>query len=456
MTLEAQSPGDLPIERIHARPKRYLDEWLDYPAHVHQIAYAIADPPRDRARSRDDFLAVLKSLNITGENASVSDKFGYGAWIAENGDRFVIVWEAHTEYYNYQVWHMPDDKTVPIEFGPISLPGFEIPLTAGCTRISSLDIVFSQDKEVSEDLIRPMMPGPHVYGSRVFGEDISIVTSFTPDLEMRERYLIFSRKPETFLRHLVRLADSVITIENYYHLLLLPFPDFSKAVDRIHHLEQNHLKQREDIAEELGTSDSATMQGWVNGLTRDFLEVSRFAEGMRFRLSASVPYNSIVHRTVGGFQERPLEPFPPLSDYILGGITGVADGYQQLIRRVDSLESAFQEIISVIRTRVNLIQQEQTLVLESQNLQLLSNVDRTTKSQAILQHTVEGLSIIVIAYYLSGLGSYVIKAMEELGWIRNSAVWMGLFVPASVAVSFLLIYVGRRVIRRMMDTERGP
>jgi uncharacterized membrane-anchored protein len=96
------------------------------------------------------------------------------------------------------------------------------------------------------------------------------------------------------------------------------------------------------------------------------------------------------------------------------------------------------------------MQQEQNLVLEDQNLKLLSNVDKTTKSQAVLQQTVEGLSVIVIAYYLSGLANHVFKAMEGMGWIASATIATGLFVPISIGFSIALIYFGRKFIYKKM------
>jgi len=264
--------------------------------------------------------------------------------------------------------------------------------------------------------------------------------------------MIYSSSSKVLLQHLAKVIDGVVTIENYYHLILFPFPEFSKAVDRIHQLEQKHLKQRALITEQLDKSISDVLQKWVSQLTHDFLEVSRFAEAMRFQLSASVPYNAIVQATIRGFQERPLNPYLPISDYVLGGISGVADGYQQLIKRIEAIEADFQSIISVIRTRVNLMLQEQNLVLEDQNLRILKSVDKTTKSQAILQRTVEGLSIIVIAYYLTGLANYVFKVFQELGWIVHADFATGLFVPVSLLISFLLIYIGRKWIYRRKES----
>jgi uncharacterized membrane-anchored protein len=442
--LSPQNP--VSIQRLHLRPKKYLDEWLDFPAHVHHAAYRMSDPPRDRPRSRMEFMQVLSQLAIPEANCAVTEKFGYGARVEDNGDRLILVWEAHTEYYSYQIWHIPDDKALPLEFGSIKVPGFAFPLTPSGTLISALDLIFSQERDVAPELIRALLPGRSVYGSRVFGGEITVVSSFTPDEQTRERYLIFSSDPKALLAHLGQVTDAVVTIENYYHLLLLPFAEFSRALDRIHELEQHHLRQRETITAQLSASDAALLQGWVNKLTEDFLEVSRFAEAMRVRLSASAPYNAILHSTVRALQEKPVASFLPLSDYVLGGISGVADGYQQLIKRIEAVEADFQSIISVIRTQVNLMQQEQ-------NIQLLSSVDKTTKSQAILQRTVEGLSVIVIAYYLTGLAGYLLKAAQELGWLSNAAVATGLFVPVSVGVSFLLIYFGRKVLYKLMAAD---
>ncbi|OQW30555.1 MAG: hypothetical protein A4E19_09610 [Nitrospira sp. SG-bin1] len=47
-----------------------------------------------------------------------------------------------------------------------------------------------------------------------------------------------------------------------------------------------------------------------------------------------------------------MDSYRPISDYVLGRITGVAEGYQQLLRRVDTLRGGFEGITVIIRTRV--------------------------------------------------------------------------------------------------------
>lgn len=138
-----------------------------------------------------------------------------------------------------------------------------------------------------------------------------------------------------------------------------------------------------------------------------------------------------------------MDSYRPVSDYVLGGITGVAEGYQQLLKRIETLRGGFEGIISIIRTRVDLI-------LQAQNLTLLQSVDKTTKSQAILQHTVEGLSVIVIAYYLAGLAGYIFKGLHEAGWMHHANIASAVFVPIGIGLAFIITTVSKRYLHKKL------
>ena len=77
-------------------------------------------------------------------------------------------------------------------------------------------------------------------------------------------------------------------------------------------------------------------------------------------------------------------------------------------------------------------------------------MDKTTRSQAVLQHTVEALSVIVISYYLSGLGSYVFQALHEAGWIESHTLASGLFVPISIGIALGFTLLGRKLINKRL------
>jgi uncharacterized membrane-anchored protein len=406
----------------------------------------MSDPPTQRPASREEFRSLLGTFKISEEATVLRDAIGYGVKEADNGDRLVIVWQAHTEYYNYQLWHLPAKENGGLAFGPLTFPGYTFPVAPLGSDVSRLDIVLVPDVVPSPEDLRLLLPGPVMYGSRVFDEQTSVITSFTPDKQGWERYWVTVGRSRANASHLKDLVDAIVRIETYYHLLLMQKPLFSAAVDQVYKFEQVHLKQREIISSHIGHADSQTLQRWLTSLTQDLLKTNRMAGKLHFELSASLPYDKIVHRTLASLAERPLDTYRPVSDYVLGGITGVAEGYQQLLKRIDTLRNGFEGMIAIIRTRVDLI-------VEAQNLALLQSVDKTTKSQVILQHTVEGLSVIVIAYYLAGLAGYVFKGLSEIGWLTNANLASAVFVPVAIGLAFAITTVSKKYLHKKFTGE---
>lgn len=243
------------------------------------------------------------------------------------------------------------------------------------------------------------------------------------------------------------IIDTIAQIETYYHLLLMQNALFSAAIDQAYKFEQVHLKQREIITAHIMRANSEDLQRWLSTLTQDLLKTNRMAGNLHFELSASLPYDKIVRTTLASTAEQPMHSYRPISDYVLSRITGVAEGYQQLLRRVDTLRSGFEGIIVIIRTRLDLI-------LEAHNLSLLQSVDKTTKNQVILQHTVEGLSVIVIAYYLAGLAGYVFKGLYELGWLGNANLASAVFAPIAVGLAFAVTSVSNKYLHKKVEEEQ--
>ncbi len=442
-----QSGTDHLLKKLHERPQLPLGEWLRAPAHVHYKAFRMSDPPTQRPASRSEFQSLLGAFKVPAESTVLRETFGYGVKEADNGDRLIVVWQAHTEYYNYQLWHLPSKATGRVAFGPLTFPQYTFPVTPLGLDVCRLDIVLTTDALPSREELRALLPGPVVYGSKIFDDRTSMATSFTPDDQGRERYWVSVGPSQVHASRLKDIVDAVVRIETYYHLLLMQKPLFSAAIDQVYKFEQVHLKQREIITAHIGHANSETLQRWLNSLTQDLLKTNRISGKLHFELSASLPYDKIVHTTLASLGEQPMESYRPVSDYVLGGITGVAEGYQQLLRRIETLRGGFEGIISIIRTRIDLI-------LEAQNLTLLQSVDRTTKSQVILQHTVEGLSVIVIAYYVAGLGSYIFKGLQEMGWLKNAHLASAVFVPIAIGLAFVITTMSRRYLRKKLAAER--
>lgn len=433
------------LKKLHERPHQPIGRWLRAPAHVHFKAFRMSDPPAQRPASREEFQSLLAALKVTAESTVLKETFGYGIKESAGGDRLILVWQAHTEYYNYQIWHLPAKPEV--SFGPLTFPEYTFAVSPIGNLVCRLDLLLTEEPLPTHERMQPLFPGPVIYGSRVFDESTSLITSFTPDELGRERYWV-SLGPQAQASRLKDIVDAIVRIETYYHLLLMQKPLFSAAIDHVYKFEKVHLEQREIITAHIGHANSETLQRWLNSLTQDLLKTNRMAGQLHFELSASIPYDKIVHTTLSSIGEQRMEAHRPISDYVVSGITGVAEGYQQLLRRVDTLRGGFEGIIAIIRTRIDLI-------VEAQNLALLQSVDKTTKSQVILQHTVEGLSVIVIAYYLAGLAGYVFKGLQELGWLGNANIASAVFVPIAIGLAFAITAFSKKYLHRKLGEEQA-
>jgi hypothetical protein len=124
-----QSGADALIKKLHERPHIPLAESLRAPAHVHYKAFRMADPPADRKASREEFQSCLTAFGVPKDETVLHETFGYGVKQAGNGERLIIIWQAHTEYYNYQIWHVPDGAHREIAFGTLTFPEYTFPIS---------------------------------------------------------------------------------------------------------------------------------------------------------------------------------------------------------------------------------------------------------------------------------------------------------------------------------------
>jgi len=97
--------GEL-MRKLHERPQMLWAERLHAPAHVHYKAFRMNDSPVQRPASRDEFKSFLEALKVSADAMVIREAFGYGMKTAATGDRLILIWHAHTEYYSYQIWHM--------------------------------------------------------------------------------------------------------------------------------------------------------------------------------------------------------------------------------------------------------------------------------------------------------------------------------------------------------------
>ena len=158
------------LRKLHERPHQPIGKWLRTPAHVHYEAFRMSDPPTQRPASRSEFQSLLGQLKIPSETTELRENFGYGVKESQNGDRLILIWQAHTEYYNYQLWHVPPQANGAVTFGPLGFPDYTFLVEPLGSMVCRLDILLTSGMLTARRELRGLMPGHVLYGSRIFNE----------------------------------------------------------------------------------------------------------------------------------------------------------------------------------------------------------------------------------------------------------------------------------------------
>lgn len=113
--------------------------------------------------------------------------------------------------------------------------------------------------------------------------------------------------------------------------------------------------------------------------------------------------------------------------------------------RQEHLSRRVSRAATLLRTRVE-------VKLERQNSALLDSMNRRAQLQLRLQETVEGLSVVVLTYYLVSLIGYALKGIHKLGVPFNLEITTAI----AIAPAALLVHLGLRRLRRRLGVEEDP
>jgi len=180
---------------------------------------------------------------------------------------------------------------------------------------------------------------------------------------------------------------------------------------------------------------------WLALLTELSARVTKLKETMRYRMGAASSYNVQFRRILDALDEgRVAEGNQPMGTFLSARTGSAVRGYENFNERLDSLSRGLDRATNMLRTRVE-------MTVQKQNLELLEGMSKQGRQQLMLQTTVEGLSVIVLSYYLTGLFGYGVKALLKLGWINgNAVVWQGAMLPLALVIAISVIsFVHHRV-----------
>ena len=392
---------------IHARPPEAMTAPLAI-SHVVMVCDA-----SERAASRTHVAELLRNhhLPLPDEHAN-HFRMDVGP--------YRIRWEAHTEFVSWTFLHDLDDAApddLPQRATDVVPQDWLSRLPGQC--LSSQHLWALPQQRDNSVLVKKILYEETLIGSEVVDGLGEVYTDFAIHADGYSRMLVFVG--ELTQRRLGRLVQRLIEIETYRMAALLGLPAAREASAVLNSAE----RELAELADAIRTATRNDEPLLLDRLTRLAGQVESQYAKTHSRFSASAAYFELVDKRISDIMETRLSGLQTIREFIDRRLSPARSTCQWATRRQDALSQRVSRISSLLRTRVEIEQQQSSQAL-------LATMNQRQGLQLKLQSTVEGLSIAAITYYIVGLVSYLAKGAQSLGWPLSPETTTALAIPLVV------------------------
>ena len=389
--------------------------------------------PEQRAASRAHMAALARDHHLPApEEGSIHMRMDFGA--------FRVRWELHTEFVTWTFMRgiASQGTTEPaldsaLEAVPqqwfAALPGECL----ACIHLWVLPAA----KDHPTPWLRTVLHEDSLVASTVADGLAEVYTDFSVHADGFSRMVLMAGGMTP--RRLGRLVQNLLEIETYRMAALLGLP----AAREASHVLASAERELAELAEAIRTATRNDERDLLDRLTRLAGQVESQHAATHSRFSASAAYFALVDKRIDDIAESRLAGMQTIREFMGRRLTPARSTCEWASRRQDALSQRVSRISSLLRTRVEIEQQQSSQAL-------LATMNTRQGLQLKLQTTVEGLSVAAITYYIVGLVSYFAKAATHSGW-PWSAEWTS---AAAIPVVALGVWWSlRRLHLRVLHSE---
>lgn len=400
------------MREIEARPL----ERIPVPCRVRRLA---AMSPSRQTGASTGFHAALSAWCI--ERGSAPPDSDGRHHCVDVGERRVI-WELHTEFVTV-TWICPprDAESYPSDIGLELLSEWQL---VAATRV---DVI--EDDSIPQNIQGGFKPLSLCWSS--IDQLAQVATDFGLDEAGYTRFEVAGKALPA-----LRLATTVrglLEIETYRTMALLALPVVRRLNSELSNLEGRLAEAVDRMGDPALHPRYALAE--LNALSA---AASRMWERTRFRFAATRAYGDILFERLEGLGEQPMASAMTIRRYLLTRIGPGIATCSATESRQGALASKLERATELLSVRLGLELQEQTGAV-------VASLAQTAANQLRLQQTVEGLSTIVITYYLVGLIGYILGAAAHHLPVDKTTILAVLVPVMAVAVHTL----GSRIRRRI-------
>ncbi|MBL8311024.1 MAG: DUF3422 domain-containing protein [Burkholderiales bacterium] len=420
---------------IHARPPEPMTAPLVI---SHVVMLTDAD---ERAASREHLSALLRDHHLPALDAQVSHS--RHTLTMAGGVR--LRWERHTEFVSWTFMRsLPDDALPDAQVtAHAALPAMWMEALPGrrlvamhlwATPKAATPVAASGDTAALPDsLVRGLLLDETLVGSAVGDGGTEVYTDFAMHPDGFSRVLLCVGN--TSARGLGRLIQRLLEIETYRMAALMGFPAALQVSGELTHAERD----LSELAAAIRAAHRHDEPQLLDRLTHLAGQIESQYAALHSRFSASSAYFALVDKRISELGETRIAGLQTIREFMDRRLSPARNTCEWAVRRQDGLSQRVSRMSNLLRTRVEITQQQNSEAL-------LKAMNDRQDLQLKLQSTVEGLSVAAITYYIVGLISYVAKGAQTLGWPFSPESTAAVAIPL---VGFAVWWSIRRLHRRL-------
>ncbi|MGB2130026.1 MAG: DUF3422 family protein [Marinobacterium sp.] len=416
-------------DELHSRPFQVIPS----PARITHIALLCTEADK---RAQHEHLKQLHGLLGCPVDQTDQNCYEYDC------GNFRLRREKHTEFTTYTFINLDvPEGTAPFDVTGVSplpegwvesLPGEVV----AAFHVSIEDARESPEPDLPEvkqafEEMRMVGSSPQDGGARVW-------TSFQLHSDGYGRLMVINKQMSD--SQLGRLTQRLMEIETYRLMALLALPLARSVSPELVRMDARLADLTQQLAEDDHVDERA--------LLSDLIEMASRIESWRarstFRFGATLAYHELVLTRLEELREDEVSGHLTITEFMTRRLTPAVRTCQASSKRLEDLSRRVDRVSDMMRTRVE-------LGIHQQNQQLLSSMDRRSRIQLMMQHTVEGLSVVAISYYLVGLLKFLFLALYDAGVPINKSLATGLSVPVVLLTVWL---VTRRIHHHFIKLAR--
>ena len=411
---------------LHARPFPTVAA----PARAAFFAYKSSDDEtgRDEVADRTHLCRLLDMYDVVHPVDDATHFFGQlgSVWVK---------WECHTEFVTYTA--ILDDKgNVPFDGSEFDIfPAEWLADLPGLTLSStSLRIESDLETESIKGKLSDWFVSESLAVSRVVDNAAVIAGDYRMDGNGHLRFAVFV-PPSTGRRRVGRIVQRLNEIEVYKTMSMLGLIRARALSSQLNLIDADMSELVAALAD-----DQISAEDNLHALLRLSAKLEHHSARVAYRFAASKAYSAIVAQRIEVLREGQFEGRQTFREFMMRR-------FDPAMRTVQALDARLQDLIArairtgdLLRTRVDVERQ-------GQSQELLTSMNRRADVQLRLQKTVEGLSIVAISYYATGLVLYVLAPVAAMSDLPKG-VLTACVVPVVVGVVYLALRRIRRHIPR--------